>query len=99
MAAEEEATLSLVGHVTAQFNLHGNCATATVDTVNCLTFQVERTTFLLYILTNETNRRCCRCSTASDIKWCCSMISLFLHEPSKVIHHTHQMSDYWGHTE
>lgn len=86
--AAEEVTLSLVGRVTAQFDLNGNCVTATVDTVSCLTFQVERTIFSLYILTNETNGGCCGCSTASDIKWCCSMISLFLHEPSKAITHT-----------
>jgi len=51
------------GRITAQFNWHGNCATATVDTVVLDKFQatciskitVELTTFLPCILMNKQN--------------------------------------------
>ena len=61
------------GHVAAQFNWHGNCATAKVDTVvlgkcqaACISeITVELTTFLPCSLTNEMdytcNRGCCGC--------------------------------------
>ena len=66
------------GRVAAQFNRHGNCATATVDTVVLRKFQaacvskitVELTTFLPCSLMSETkyNGECCECFTAYDVK-------------------------------
>ena len=62
----------------AQFNQHGNCTTATVDSVvlgKCQTagmsnITVEHTSFLPCILMNKTeyNRGCCGSFTASDFK-------------------------------
>ena len=66
------------GHVAAQFNWHGNCATAEVDTVVLRKFQaacvskitVELTTFLPCSIMSETdyNGECCGCFTACDVK-------------------------------
>ena len=66
------------GRAAAQFNRHGNCTTATVDTVVLRKFQaacvskitVELTTFLPCSLTSETkyNGECCECFTACDVK-------------------------------
>ena len=71
------------GRVAAQFNRHGNCATATVDTVVLRKFQaacvskitVELTTFLPGSLMSETkyNGECCECFTACDVKCSRSM--------------------------
>jgi len=66
------------GHVAAQFNWHGNCTTATVDTVvlgkfkgDCVSkITVELTTSLPCSLMSKTeyNGECCRCLTACDVK-------------------------------
>jgi len=73
------------GHEDAQFNRHGNCATAKVDTVvlgecqaACVSkITVELTTFLPCSLTSETeyNGECCGCFTAFDVKRSRSMAS------------------------
>ena len=63
------------GHVAAQFNRHGNCATAKVDAVvlgkcqaACVT--VALTSFLPCSLMSEMeyNGECCGCFTAYDVK-------------------------------
>ena len=64
------------GHVAAQFNRHGNCATAAVDTIVISKFQaacfskitVELTTFLPCGLMSETEWRVLQCFTASDVQ-------------------------------
>ena len=71
------------GRIAAQFNWHGNCTTATVDTVVLRKFQgaciskitVELTTFLPCGLMSETKYigECCRCFTACDVKRSCSI--------------------------
>ena len=80
MAAEQNYSFTCTpGHVAAQFNQHGNCATVTVNTVVLGNFQaacvskitVELTTFLPCSLMSETeyNRECCGHFTACDVKY------------------------------
>ena len=74
------------GHVAAQFNWHGNFATAKVHTVvlskcqgACISeITVELTTFTPCSLMRETeyNGECCRCFTACDVKHSRSIIHL-----------------------
>ena len=71
------------GHVAAQFNQHGNCATVTVDTVVLGKFHdagvskitAELTTFLPCSLTNKTecNRGYHSCFAACNVKCSCSI--------------------------
>ena len=79
------------GHVAAQFNRHGNFATAAVDTVVLGKFQaacvskitVELTTFLPCSLMSEMeyNGECCRRFMACDVKRSCSMESMGVPPP------------------
>ena len=77
------------GHVAAQFNRHGNCATAKVDTVvlgkcqaACISkISVELTTFLPCSLMSEMeyNGECCGCFTAFDVKHSHSIVHVVVH--------------------